>query len=264
LPEFKTTYRLVHQPNFWQQIRQYFLGGEAPMPHLHINPAPPKIKKAVAIGVHGFFPAPIIQKVLGQPTGTSIRFANAAAAAIKDWTEARGYSPEIEQIALEGEGFIAERVNTLWKLLLNWIEHIKQADFILVACHSQGVPVAMMLVAKLIQFGCVNATRIGICAMAGVNMGPFIEYKTKYFGPTAAELFEFSNPKSLVSQMYLAALDEVLRFGVRIFYVGSIDDQLVSLEVSQIYTIRITSYLHVVVFNLLHPLPSLHLPRRLR
>jgi hypothetical protein len=232
LPEFKTTYRLVHQPNFWQQIRQYFLGGESPMPHLHINPAPPRIKKAVAIGVHGFFPAPIIQKVLGQPTGTSIRFANAAAAAIKDWTEARGYSPEIEQIALEGEGFIAERVNTLWKLLLNWIDHLKQADFILVACHSQGVPVAMMLVAKLIQFGCVNATRIGICAMAGVNMGPFIEYKTKYFGPTAAELFEFSNPKSLVSQMYLAALDEVLRFGVRIFYVGSIDDQLVSLEVS--------------------------------
>jgi hypothetical protein len=232
LPEFKTTYRLVHQPNFWQQIRQYFLGGEAPMPHLHINPAPPRIRKAVAIGVHGFFPAPILQKVLGQPTGTSIRFANAAAAAIKDWTEARGYSAEIEQIALEGEGFIAERVNTLWKLLLNWIEHIKQADFILVACHSQGVPVAMMLVAKLIQFGCVNATRIGVCAMAGVNMGPFIEYKTKYFGPTAAELFEFSNPKSLVSQMYLAALDEVLRFGVRIFYVGSIDDQLVSLEVS--------------------------------
>jgi hypothetical protein len=119
----------------------------------------------------------------------------------------------------------------LWKLLLNWIEHIKGADFILVACHSQGVPVAIMLVAKLIQFGCVNATRIGICAMAGVNMGPFIEYRTKYFGPTAAELFEFSNPKSLVSQMYLASLDEVLRFGVRVTYIGSIDDQLVSLEV---------------------------------
>jgi hypothetical protein len=233
LPEFKMTYRLVQKPKFWEQVRQYFLGGEAPMPHLHINPAPPRIKKAVAIGVHGFFPAPILQKVLGQPTGTSIKFANAAAAAIKDWTEARGYTPDIEQIALEGEGFIAERVNSLWKLLLNWIDHIKQADFILVACHSQGVPVAMMLVAKLIQFGCVNATRIGICAMAGVNMGPFIEYKTKYFGPTAAELFEFSNPKSLVSQMYLAALDEVLRFGVRIFYVGSIDDQLVSLEVSR-------------------------------
>ena len=231
LPEFSSTYCLAQQPSFWRQVRQYFLGGESAAPHLHINPAPPRIKKAVAIGVHGFFPAPIFQRIMGQPTGTSIRFANAAAAAIKEWSEAHGYCPEIEQVALEGEGFIAERVNTLWKLLLNWIDHIKEADFILVACHSQGVPVAMMLVAKLIQFGCVNATRIGVCAMAGVNMGPFIEYKTKYFGPTAAELFEFSDPKSLVSQMYLAALDEVLRFGVRILYVGSIDDQLVSLEV---------------------------------
>jgi hypothetical protein len=184
---------------------------------------------------------------MGQPTGTSIRFANAAAAAIKEWSEARGYCPEIEQVALEGEGFIAERVNTLWKLLLNWIDHIKEADFILVACHSQGVPVAMMLVAKLIQFGCVNATRIGVCAMAGVNMGPFIEYKTKYFGPTAAELFEFSDPKSLVSQMYLAALDEVLRFGVRILYVGSIDDQLVSLESSTFSTLS-HPYIYRAVF----------------
>lgn len=243
-PEFQSTYRLAQQPSFWKQVRQYFLGGEPAAPHLHINPAPQRIKKAVAIGVHGFFPAPIFQRIMGQPTGTSIRFANAAAAAIKEWSEARGYCPEIEQVALEGEGFIAERVNTLWKLLLNWIDHIKEADFILVACHSQGVPVAMMLVAKLIQFGCVNATRIGVCAMAGVNMGPFIEYKTKYFGPTAAELFEFSDPKSLVSQMYLAALDEVLRFGVRILYVGSIDDQLVSLEVSRGH------YLHLSEFPL--------------
>lgn len=234
LPEFNSTYRLARQPTFWKQVRQYFLGTEPLAPHLHINPAPPRIKKAVAIGVHGFFPAPIFQRIMGQPTGTSIKFANAAAAAIKEWSEARGYCPEIEQVALEGEGFIAERVNTLWKLLLNWIDHIKSADFVLVACHSQGVPVAMMLVAKLIQFGCIGPNvKVGVCAMAGVNMGPFIEYKTKYFGPTAAELFEFGDPKSLVSQMYLAALDEVLRFGVRVLYAGSIDDQLVSLEVSQ-------------------------------
>ncbi|KAF2865183.1 hypothetical protein BDV95DRAFT_680653 [Massariosphaeria phaeospora] len=247
LPEFRHTYGLVQKPTYWQQIRQYFLGGEAAMPHLHINPAPPRIKKAVAIGVHGYFPAPIFQKVLGQPTGTSIRFANSAATAIKSWTEARGYCPEIEQIALEGEGFVAERVNTLWKLLLNWIEHIKAADFILVACHSQGVPVAIMLVAKLIQFGCVNATRIGICAMAGVNTGPFLEYKTKYLGATAAELFEFSNPKSLVSQMYLAGLDEVLRHGVRVLYVGSIDDQLVSLE-SSTFSVLSHPYVYRAVF----------------
>jgi hypothetical protein len=251
---------MVQKPTYWQQIRQYFLGGERAMPHLHINPAPPRVKKAIAIGVHGFFPAPILQKVLGQPTGTSIRFATAAKKAIDDWTQARGYSADVEQIALEGEGFVSDRVNALWKLLLNWIDHIKAADFILVACHSQGVPVAIMLIAKLIQFGCVNSARIGVCAMAGVNLGPFIEYKTKYLGATAAELFEFSNPKSLVSQMYLGALDEVLRYGVRILYVGSIDDQLVSLEVGSFNLLKAAKWLTYLVFNILHDLSSLHLP----
>lgn len=232
LPEFRSTYHPAQKPSYWQQIRQYFLGGETEAPHLYIAPSPPQIKRAIAIGVHGYFPAPLLQKVLGQPTGTSIRFANAAAAAIQEWTEARGYSAKIEKVALEGEGFIADRVSTLWKLLLNWIEHIKSADFILVACHSQGVPVAIMLVAKLIQFGCVNAARIGVCAMAGVNLGPFPEYRTRYLGGTAAELFEFSRPTSIVSQMYLGALEEVLQYGVRIVYIGSIDDQLVSLESS--------------------------------
>ncbi|KAF2014859.1 hypothetical protein BU24DRAFT_371665 [Aaosphaeria arxii CBS 175.79] len=247
LPEFSNTYQLVQKPTYWQMIRKYFVGGEKATPHLHISPDIPRIQRAVAIGVHGYFPAPIFQRVLGQPTGTSIRFANAARTAIEDWTKSHGYSVDIEQIALEGEGFIAERVNTLWKLLLNWIEHIKTADFILIACHSQGVPVAIMLVAKLIQFGCVSAARIGVCAMAGVNMGPFADYKTKYFGPTAAELFEFGDPHSLVSQMYLAALDEVLRYGVRILYVGSIDDQLVSLE-SSTFSALSHPYIYRAVF----------------
>lgn len=247
LPEFRSTYHPAQKPSYWQQIQHYFLGGEPEAPHLYIAPSPPQIKKAIAIGVHGYFPAPLLQKVLGQPTGTSVRFANAAAAAIQEWTEARGYSAKIEKVALEGEGFIADRVSTLWKLLLNWIEHIKSADFILVACHSQGVPVAIMLVAKLIQFGCVNAARIGVCAMAGVNLGPFPEYRTRYLGGTAAELFEFSRPTSIVSQMYLGALEEVLQYGVRIVYIGSIDDQLVSLESSTFSNIA-HPYIYRAVF----------------
>jgi hypothetical protein len=233
LPEFRNTYSLVQQPSVWQQLRKYLVGAEASHPHLHITPNPPRIKKALAIGIHGFFPSPIFQAVLGQPTGTSIRFANCAAQAIKSWTEEHGYECEIEKIALEGEGFIADRVDTLWKLLLNWIEHIRQADFVLVACHSQGVPVSINLVAKLIAFGCVSSARIGVCAMAGVNLGPFVEYKTRMFGGSALELFDFSNPNSRVSETYQHALEEVLRFGVKIVYVGSIDDQLVSLEVSR-------------------------------
>lgn len=181
--------------------------------------------------MHGYFPAPLIRSVLGQPTGTSIRFANGAAGAIQKWTQSQGYSCEIEKVALEGEGKIAERIDLLWKLMLNWIDNIRKADLVMIACHSQGVPVAMMLVAKLIAFGCVYNSRIGVCALAGVNLGPFVDYKSRWISGSAGELFDFAQPESQVSKDYEAALDAALRFGVRIVYIGSIDDQLVSLEV---------------------------------
>ncbi|KAK3080967.1 hypothetical protein LTS18_011439 [Coniosporium uncinatum] len=232
LPILQTTYSVVEQPTYWQQVRAYFFGPEPTAPHLHIEPNPPRIKKALCIGVHGFFPAAMFQTIFGQPTGTSIKFANAGAKAIKDWTTRQGYECEIEKVALEGEGFIADRVDSLWKLLLNWIEQIRAADFIFVTAHSQGVPVATMLVAKLIQFGCTSSARIGICAMAGINLGPFPEYRTKLFGASALELFDFCRPDSKVSMMYEEALEVVLGFGVKITYIGSIDDQLVSMDSS--------------------------------
>ncbi|MCJ1417634.1 hypothetical protein MMC32_003978 [Xylographa parallela] len=233
LPSVKQTYRHEDTPGLLEQIRNYLYATKATTPrHVSLLKEPPRIKKALAIGVHGYFPAPLLRSVLGQPTGTSIRFADSAASAIRRWTEAHGYSCETEKIALEGEGKVEERVDLLWKLILNWIEDISKSDFILIACHSQGVPVAIMLVAKLIKFGCVNGARIGICAMAGVNLGPFADYKSRWISGSAGELFDFARPESRVSKDYEAALEHALMFGVKIVYVGSIDDQLVSLESS--------------------------------
>ncbi|MCJ1376952.1 hypothetical protein MMC17_000042 [Xylographa soralifera] len=233
LPSVKQTYRHEETPGLLEQIRNYLYATKATTPrHVSLLKEPPRIKRALAIGVHGYFPAPLLRSVLGQPTGTSIRFADSAASAIRRWTAAHGYSCETEKIALEGEGKIEERVDLLWKLILNWIEDIRKSDFILIACHSQGVPVAIMLVAQLIKFGCVNGARIGICAMAGVNLGPFADYKSRWISGSAGELFEFARPDSRVSKDYEAALEHALKFGVKIVYVGSIDDQLVSLESS--------------------------------
>ncbi|CAK3856455.1 Hypothetical predicted protein [Lecanosticta acicola] len=243
LPLFRDTYPAAPNPGVMSRLAEYVAqtlhipGYESrPPPHPFISPSPPKVKKAIAIGVHGFFPAALLQRVLGQPTGTSIRFANHAAAAIKQWCHDRQpevKDVEVEKVALEGEGLIADRVSTLWKLLLNWLSHLRQADFILVACHSQGVPVSLMLVAKLIQLGCLSSyVRIGICAMAGINLGPFSEYKSRLFGGTALELFDFCDSNSKVSMAYADSLEICLRHGVRVTYVGSIDDQLVSLESS--------------------------------
>ncbi|KAJ5945805.1 hypothetical protein N7454_002644 [Penicillium verhagenii] len=233
LPRFEDTYHLEESPSLFQSLGRFLHYSKGPE-HNHVSRVkePPRIKRALAIGVHGYFPAPLIRSVLGQPTGTSIRFSSMAAESIRKWTADHGYSCEVEKIALEGEGRITERVDLLWKLLLNWMEEIRKADFILVACHSQGVPVSIMLVAKLISFGCVNATRVGICAMAGVNMGPFSSYRSRWISGSAGELFDFELPSSKVSKDYESALRCALDFGVRISYVGSIDDQLVSLESS--------------------------------
>ncbi|KEF53478.1 uncharacterized protein A1O9_10453 [Exophiala aquamarina CBS 119918] len=233
LPQFTDTLSPEEHPSILQQLaRLLYYTKEPDFKHLHIVKDPPRIANALAIGVHGYFPAPLIRSVLGQPTGTSIKFADMAASAIKRWTKNRGFNCEVKSAALEGEGRIAERVELLWKLLLNWIDEIRKSDFVMIACHSQGVPVAIMLVAKLIAFGCISGARVGICAMAGVNMGPFQEYKSRWISGSAGELFEFSDPNSKVSTDYMAATEEILKHGVRLTYTGSIDDQLVSMESS--------------------------------
>lgn len=261
LPRFQDTFALEETPSWWQTIGRFLHYKKEPhYKHVYMVKDPPRIRKALAIGIHGYFPAPLIRTVIGQPTGTSVRFSNMAADAIGKWTQAHGYECDIEKLALEGEGRITERVDLLWKLLLNGMEEIRKADFIMIACHSQGVPVAIMLVAKLIAFGCMNAARVGICAMAGINLGPFSDYRSRWISGSAGELFEFALPHSQVSKDYQAALKTVLDFGVRVSYIGSIDDQLVSLEVS---LIRPKSWPRIsnssLVIHILPDEPSLYL-----
>ncbi|KAL8951868.1 MAG: hypothetical protein Q9222_002174 [Ikaeria aurantiellina] len=233
LPSIQSTYRSAEKRSLLQSLSRWLpYSGSNNGNHVAFLDDPPQVKRAVAIGVHGYFPAPFIRSVLGQPTGTSIRFADGAAHAIQQWNDAHGHSCEIEKVVLEGEGKILERVGLLWELLLNWLDIIRRADFVMIACHSQGVPVALMLIAKLIEFGCVRDTRIGVCAMAGVNLGPFLDYKSRWIGGSAGELFDFARPESRVSKDYTTALETALKFGVKICYVGSIDDQLVSLDSS--------------------------------
>lgn len=76
--------------------------------------------------------------------------------------------------------------------------------------------------------------------IAGVSLGPFADYKSKLFSGSAGELFEFADPESVVSKRYEDALRIALHYGVRVTYCGSIDDQLVSMEVcSDILTLFI-------------------------
>ncbi|GAP89308.1 hypothetical protein SAMD00023353_3700420 [Rosellinia necatrix] len=234
LPSFKSTYRMKENPSILKQIAQLLLRTQQrPADHVFLTKETPAMRKAIAIGVHGLFPASYLRPMIGQPTGTSIRFATHCAEAIRRWTERNGLGNcEIEKVALEGEGKIADRVDNLWKLLLNWIEHIRNADLVMLACHSQGVPVGIMLLAKLIDLGVITNCRIGVCAMAGVSLGPFPDYKSGMgmLMGTAAELWQFADPGSEISKRYEHALKTVVEYGARITYVGSIDDQLVPLQ----------------------------------
>ncbi|PBP21382.1 hypothetical protein BUE80_DR007824 [Diplocarpon rosae] len=249
IPSVRSTYSLIENPSILQQISQILLRGhQKPVKHVYMTKEAPRIKKALAIGIHGLFPAPLLRTVIGQPTGTSIRFANHAAEAIRRWADKHGCMDcEIEKVALEGEGKIAERVDNLWKLLLNWIDHVRKADFVLIACHSQGVPVAVMLVAKLIEFGVVTSGKVSVCAMAGVSLGPFADYKSRLFSGSAGELFEFASPESSVSKRYEESIKVAVKYGARITYCGSIDDQLVSME-SSIFSTVSHPYIFRAVF----------------
>ncbi|KAK9372722.1 uncharacterized protein V1513DRAFT_460327 [Lipomyces chichibuensis] len=205
---------------------------------LHVQlTAPPRIKKAVAIGIHGFFPIRMIRSIIGEPTGTSVKFANEAAMGIQRWAEQAGQNVEIEKIALEGEGIVLDRVENLYRLLSNWIDHLHEADFIIVAAHSQGTPVAVQLVAKLIEEGHADNKKIGIMGMAGVSLGPFygldqklvIRAYTPFESDSLKELFAFQNPDSLQARRYIQGLRTVIAHGVKITFIGSVNDQLVPL-----------------------------------
>jgi hypothetical protein len=70
-----------------------------------------------------------------------------------------------------------------------------------------------------------------IASIAGASLGPFVDYKSRLFSGSAAEIFEFANQGSEVSKRYEISLRVALKYGVRVSFIGSIDDQLVSLEV---------------------------------
>ena len=83
--------------------------------------------------------------------------------------------------------------------------------------------------------------------MAGINLGPFAHLPTTLLTGSARELFEFQKQDSAVSKKYIQALRTVLAQDARILYVGSIDDQLVSLESSTMTNIS-HPYIYRAVF----------------
>ncbi|KAF9279128.1 hypothetical protein BGZ68_008122 [Mortierella alpina] len=205
------------------------------------------IKKVAIIGVHGWFPVKLIRTVIGEPTGTSIKFCDEMNLALKDYL--RQHDVELEPqditlIPLEGEGKVLDRVEVLHQNLMKneeWQSALHEADLVLVATHSQGTPTSTFLVARLIEEGILRVQeddphmqRVGILAMAGISHGPFPFLKgnliVRWFEAEAAqELFEFMDSETAIAKKYREALRTVLTSGVRFTCVASLEDQVVPL-----------------------------------
>lgn len=205
-----------------------------PYPHLHRTITPNAPKRILIIGVHGFFPNRMLRPLIGEPTGTSMRFASVAETAVVSWAKENNLNVQIQKLALEKEGKIQDRVDFFFDLLK---ETEINAEFVFIACHSQGCPVSIMLIAKLLEYGLINSSKIGLLAMAGINIGPFygldksllIRAYSTIENDSMLELFQFQNFESLHSRRYFDALNTLIEHDVKITFVGSIDDQLVPL-----------------------------------
>lgn len=211
--------------------------------------------KVLIVGVHGFFPTKLIRPFIGEPTGTSTKFILEAEAIVMKYFEEHNQEVEISKIALEREGKIFERVDYFFDVMSQWAKEINQADIIYFVSHSQGCPVTIILLAKLLECGIINIDNskffngsasftftakrkvISVLGMAGINNGPFYGADQTLFvrayqtieKDSLRELFEFQKFDSLQSKQFIESLRTLIRNDVKITFVGSINDQLVPL-----------------------------------
>ncbi|CAE6491825.1 unnamed protein product [Rhizoctonia solani] len=218
--------------------------------------------RAAVIGVHGWFPGPLVRSVFGEPTGTSVKFATMGVDALRQFAEKHDLELEsVTPMPLEGEGTIEHRVTKLYDDLLKhpqWLADLHRADVVLVATHSQGSIVSTHLIARLISDGHIRTKtnrdavnrateqtgvlppvashRICCLAMCGIHMGPLYSLNSSSFAQpylqwfesqAARELFEFQNTESEVSRKYVAALSTALDHGTKFVYIASLNDQVV-------------------------------------
>ncbi|OCF61999.1 hypothetical protein L486_01665 [Kwoniella mangroviensis CBS 10435] len=203
------------------------------------------VKRVVAVGVHGWFPAKMLNSVIGEPTGTSVKFANMMGQAVQQFFQEKGVDDiRLTLMPLEGEGTIESRVDRLYKAYLSnpaWINEVRRADAIFFAAHSQGCIVTTHLISRMIAQGHIRTplnaeAKVAMLAMCGVHLGPLYSISTstviqpylQWFENAAArELFEFQDSSSAVSVAYQKALSMVLENEVRVVLLASLNDQVV-------------------------------------
>lgn len=202
--------------------------------------------RSLIIGVHGFFPTKMIRRFIGEPTGTSNKFIQEAEVMVRKYFDDSS-NIEIDKIALEREGHIFDRVRYFYEVLEAYKKELNDYQFIYFVAHSQGCPVTIILLAKLIARGILNINTIDsgipsdkvvtVLAMAGINNGPFFGADQTLFGraiqaierSSAREMFEFQKFDSAQSRSLMDGVRTLVNHNIKITFVGAINDQLVPL-----------------------------------
>ncbi|KAI9176086.1 hypothetical protein H9P43_006451 [Blastocladiella emersonii ATCC 22665] len=242
--------------------------GLPPPPWTAAHGVPPELAEVCIIGVHGWFPMKFVQRVVGEPTGTSGKFCEQMEQALRQWVAAHYGGAEvpsaaITSIALEAEGKVEHRVDKLFEQVIDpalshappgaapgpshksyWQHKLESCRTLFVATHSQGTPTSVLLVEKLVETGIVDLAtqRVVILAQAGISHGPFpwnaSSMYVKYLEADAArELFEFNRHDSPLSKRYRAATEFLLERGAKLTLVSSWLDQVVPLYSSAFHAL---------------------------
>lgn len=225
------------------------------------------IRRVAIVGVHGWYPRKALRTVIGEPTGTSVKFCDEMDLALKEYLHKHGkrLDPEdVTMIPLEGDGKVLDRVENLHQIMIQnpmWKQAIHEADLVLIATHSQGTPTSILLVARWINEGLLRVKeddprmqRIGILAMAGISHGPFPYLKGNLFlrlfeAEAAAELFEFMDSETMVAKKFHEGLGTVLSSGVRLTCVASLEDQVVPLYSAVMTSVHHPSIIRAVYID---------------
>ncbi|KAI8461308.1 hypothetical protein BY996DRAFT_4573625 [Phakopsora pachyrhizi] len=205
-----------------------------------------KIKQIVIVGIHGWFPGPWLETVIGKPTGTSKKFAAMMEESLKRYVEKQlgaKLNPEaITIIPLEGEGKVDKRAEMFHQKLCSrsyWLDKLRVADAVFFVSHSQGTLVSCKLIERLIKEKMLRGDRVLSLCMCGIWNGPYVGLNSSYAlqpmlklleGPAAHELFEFQDNQTSASKALSSSLNSCLLNGVKLLLVGSLNDQVVPLH----------------------------------
>jgi triacylglycerol esterase/lipase EstA (alpha/beta hydrolase family) len=125
------------------------------------------------VGTHGWFPNKLLNKIVGEPRGTSQLLIEKTLNSLQAYQKQHNMESDIKYIALQGQGKVQERVDSYYSTIVKDKEYMKilqQSDQIICASHSQGFIVSTLLLKKLLQNKIINnTTRIGSLLLAGIN-----------------------------------------------------------------------------------------------